>query len=229
MPEFRAAEAHGPIREVFPDVFFVTGEFHFAPGMAIPRNMTIVRHGGELVAINSVRLSPEGERELEQLGQLKHVIRTGFYHGSDDRYFAHRFGAKLWAREGTGTGYEALTSDHSPLPDARIFAFEQAKQPEVVVLLERHGGICVPCDSYQNWTEETFAGCSLLAKWMTRAMGFRPTIIGGPWLKAMGRGVHADFERLLEAPFQHLMPAHGSVLELDAKRGLATAIQHRFG
>ncbi|HEY2410185.1 MAG TPA: hypothetical protein VGI10_29475 [Polyangiaceae bacterium] len=229
MPEFRPAQTHGAISEVFPDVFSVTGRYFFARGIGITRNMTLVRQQGELVAINSVRLSEQGERELEALGKLTHVVRTGFFHGSDDAYYAHRYGAKLWAREGTASGYEALSSDHSPLSDAQVFAFEKGLKQESVVLLARHGGICVPCDSYQNWTQATFDGCSFLGKWLTRAMGFGPTIIGGPWLKAMGPSVRADFERLLEAPFAHLIPAHGTVLKDDAHAGLEKAIAHRFG
>jgi hypothetical protein len=63
---------------------------------------------------------------------------------------------------------------------------------------------------------------------MMRAMGFGPTIIGGPWVKAMGPEVRADFERLLELPFVSLIPAHGTVLERTAKAGLATALASRF-
>ncbi|HEY4157144.1 MAG TPA: hypothetical protein VGM29_03570, partial [Polyangiaceae bacterium] len=75
----------------------------------------------------------------------------------------------------------------------------------------------------------TFDGCSFLGKWLTRAMGFGPTLIGAPWLKAMGPAVRADFERLLETPFAHLIPAHGTVLKDDAHAGLERAIAHRFG
>lgn len=226
MPDFRTAESHGPIAEVFPDVFFVTGSFRFAPGTAITRNMTIVRQKSELVVINSVRLDEGGEKELEKLGNVKHVIRTGFFHGADDPYFKHRFGATLWAGPKTGDGYEALDTKNSPLEGAQIFRFENAKEPEVAVLLEKEGGILVPCDSYQNWT--TFEGCSFLGGIMLRTMGFRPTLIGGPWVKRMGQNVKADFDRLKEAPFKHLVPAHGTVIKDAAKAGLDEAIAHRF-
>jgi hypothetical protein len=226
MPDFPPADSHGSIAEVFPDVFFVTGRFKFAPVLAITRNMTIVRQKDELVVINSVRLDDEGEKELEKLGKVKHVLRTGFFHGTDDPYFKHRFGATMWAAPKTGEGYEALDTKNSPLEAAQIFAFENGKKPEVAVLLEKEGGILAACDSYQNWT--TFEGCSFFGSLMMRVMGFGPTLVGGPWTKAMGQNVKADFERLTEVPFKHLVPAHGTVIKDAAKEGLHTAIAHRF-
>jgi hypothetical protein len=231
MTDFPTALPHGPIREEFPGIFLVTGSFAFGPGLRITRNMTIVRQGDDLIIVNSVRLSPKGEAQLEKLGKVKHVLRIGAFHGADDPYFKERFGATLWAPPGTtyesGTAIdEELRPGHCPIEGAQVFAFEKGKRPEVALLLEREGGILVTCDCYQNWT--TFEGCSLLGKLMMRAMGFGPTIIGGPWVKSMGPDVREDFDRLLELPFVSLIPAHGTVLERAAKAGLATAMASRF-
>lgn len=232
MNDFPAAQAHGPITEVFPDVFMVTGSFRFAPGLGITRNMVIVRQGEELVLVNSVRLSPEGEARLAELGKVRHVLKIGAFHGLDDPYTKSRFGANLWAPP--GSRYKSgLAVDHelrpgeSPLSGATVFPFSGGKRPEVAILLERDGGVLLTCDSYQNWT--TFDGCTALGKLMMRAMGFGPTLIGGPWVKAMGPGVRADLDRLLELPFLHLLSGHGTPLRNDAKPGLVNAIRRRFG
>jgi hypothetical protein len=82
------------------------------------------------------------------------------------------------------------------------------------------------CDSYQNWT--TLANCSWLARRVMPIMGFGPTVIGKPWVKAMGPAVRADFDRLATRPFTHLIPAHGTVLKDHAVAGLHTAIAKRF-
>lgn len=230
MPDFPAAMPHGPISEIFPDVFFVTGGFRFGPGLSITRNMTVVRQGGELVALNSVRLGPEGEAALDALGKVKHVVRVGEFHGADDPYFVERYGATLWAPKGAklqpGLTARDITPDSSPLEGARVFGFGRARGHEVAILLDRDGGALVTCDSYQNWT--TFDGCSLLGKVMMHAMGFGPTLIGGPWAKRMGPEVRGDFEQLLDEPFRHLIPAHGTVLRDTAKDGLRTAMAKRF-
>jgi len=64
---------------------------------------------------------------------------------------------------------------------------------------------------------------------MMRALGFGPTLIGGPWMKRVGTPeVRGDFERLLQVPWKHLLPAHGTPLRDRAQEGLRTAIAHRF-
>lgn len=45
----------------------------------------------------------------------------------------------------------------------------------------------------------------------------------------MGPEVRADLDRLVELPFKHLMPGHGTSLRGEAKAGLHTAIAGRFG
>jgi hypothetical protein len=230
MPDFRPAEVHGPFEELFPDIFFVTGGFRISAGVTITRNMVVVRQGGELTLVNAIRLSANGERALGDLGNVAHVVRIGAFHGSDDAYYVHRFAPKLWAPAGTRHRGDIKTDEElgheTPIGGSRVFAFEQGRLPECAMLLEREGGILISCDSFQNWT--TFDGCSLIAKVMLKAMGFRPALIGGPWTRAMGRAVRADFERLSSFEFQHLLPGHGTPLKHDAKAGLTTAISHRF-
>ena len=219
---------HGSITEIFPEVFFVTGGVRFMPGVIGTRNMTIVRQKGELTVLNSVRLDAEGEAKLDALGKVKHVVRVGFFHGVDDPYYVEHYGAQLWVPPRVDApGAKTLGKDGCPIEGATVFEFEKGKKGEVAVLLERDGGILVTCDAYQNWT--TFDACTLLCKLMLRAMGFGPLLIGGPWVKAMGPEVRADFDRLLQLPFNHLAPAHGTVLRDVAKDGLREALKKRFG
>lgn len=232
MPQFRPAEPHGPLVEVFPDVFRLAGGWRFGPGLSINRNMTVVRQGEELAIVNSVRLSPEGEEALLRLGRPRHLLRIGAFHGADDPWFVHRFGMTLWAPP--GTRYEggqrideALAPGHCPLEGTQVFSFDHGHKPELALCLPVDGGVLVPCDSYQHWPG--YDGCSLLGQGLLRVMGFGPTLIGGPWVRAMGPGVRQDFERLKDLPFRHLLPAHGSVLRDRAREGLDTAIAHRFG
>jgi hypothetical protein len=233
MPDFLPAQAHGAIEEVFPDLFLVRGSFRFAPGLSIARNMAIVRQGGELVLVNSVRLDAAGEAALERLGKVTHLVRIGAFHGVDDPYYLHRFGARYWWPPGTRhdtpppADSGELRPGSSPIDQAAVFLFEKGARPEAAILLQRHGGVLLTCDSYQNWT--SFEGCSLLGGLMMRAMGFGPALIGAPWAKMMGPAVRDDFERLLQVPFTHLVPAHGAPLRDAAKEGLRAAITRRFG
>ena len=227
MAKHRPALPHGSIDEVFPNVFVVRGLFKLGLGMAFDRNMTVVRTGDRLVAINSVRLTDDGEAALAKLGKLEHVIRIGMAHGADDPYFVERFGATLWGPPGIKHAVAAkeLTDADKPV-DAEVFRFEHGKGSEAALVLPVDGGVLVTCDSYQNWT--TFEHCSWAARQLMRPMGFGPTMIGGPWAKRMGPEVRKDFERLAERPFRHLIPGHGSVLRDDAKPKLGGAITARF-
>lgn len=219
---------HGDLTEIFPDVFFVTGGIRFMPGVIGTRNMTVVRQGGDLVVINSVRLDAEGEAKLDALGKVKHVVRVGFFHGLDDPYYVERYGAQLWVPPRVeAPGAKVLGRDGCPVEGAPVFVFEKGKEGEVALVLPRDGGVLVTCDSYQNWT--TFEGCTFLCRLMLGAMGFGPRIVGGPWVKRMGAAVREDFHRLLQLPFVHLAPAHGTVIRDGAKEGLREAIAKRFG
>lgn len=230
MPAFRPAEPHGRLVEVFPDVFMVTGGYSFAPGVRISRNMVVVRQGRDLTLVNSVRLSPSGEAELEALGTPRHVVRIGFAHGADDAWMVHRFGVTSWAPAGMAavgghSATEELKEGSCPVEGASVFSFTHGKSPEAALLLGGTGAL-VTCDSFQNWTN--FDDCSLLGGLMLRAMGFGPTLIGGPWARLMGPGIRRDFDRLSEVEFAHLLSGHGTVLRDTAKAGLADAIRGRF-
>jgi hypothetical protein len=219
------------IQEPFKDVFFVTGGFRFGPGIGITRNMTVVREGGALTVINSVRLDADGEAALDKLGKVEHLVRLGAFHGADDLYYVDRYKPTLWAPPKTKHPAELKTDKElapgaCPIKGASVFLFDHAKQPEGALLLERDGGLLITVDSYQNW--ESFEGCTLIGKVMMKLMGFGPTLIGGPWFKAMGPEVRTDFEELVKLPFSHLVPAHGQILKDTAKEGLRTAMARRF-
>ncbi len=82
--------------------------------------MVILRHGGELTVINSVRLDAEGESALDALGKVTHVMKIGF-HGMDDAYYVDRYEAKMWT-----VGDGSLSEDSQlPFPDARVFMFKR--------------------------------------------------------------------------------------------------------
>src|SRR5262245_30354002 len=92
---FPPAWPHGALTEVFPDVFVVTGSMRF-PLPLVPvfasRTMTILRDGGSLALVNTVRLDDPGLAALDALGKVEHVIRLAGFHGSDDPFYKDRYG-----------------------------------------------------------------------------------------------------------------------------------------
>ncbi len=229
---FPAALPHGKIEEVFPNIYFVTGTIGM-PGplpMRFSRNMTIVREGERLILVNTVRLSEDGLRDLDALGRVTDVIRIAGFHGMDDPFYKDRYGAKVWAIRGQkyveGFKQDAATyfdadetmdaSTQLPLSGAKLFVFESAKVPEGLLRLEHDGGVVISGDCFQHWhTADRFF--NFPAKIMMRVMGFvKPHNIGPGWL-AQAKPSPDELRKLLDWPFEHVLPAHGAVVRGNAR------------
>lgn len=214
---------HGAFREVFPNVFMVSGAMGFYPGISCSRNMTVIREGERLVVINSVRLSEQGHRALDELGEVTDVLSIAGFHGRDDEHYKRQYGAKIWDLEGhmytRGFGkpkpedvyFTADTKMNAqtelPLQDASLYVFE-SRSPEAMVLLDRDGGVAVGGDALQNWerSDEYF---SFLGTLMMKSLGFiRPRNVGPGWIK-QARPSRESVRAVLDLPFEHLLPAHG--------------------
>ncbi len=235
MTDFAHAMPHGPIEPFVKDVYFVDGLVQMATLMRFPRMMAVLRHEGELTVVNAIRLDEAGEKALDELGSVKHLLRIGI-HQLDDAYYVDRYGAKLWALDGAEHS-GGLKTDHVydestelPVPDLRAVIFEHTKQPEAALLLERDDGVLITCDSVQNWLNTK--GCSVMAKVAMRLMGFvKPAQIGPPWRKMMtpeGGSLKPDFERLADLNFEHLIPGHGRPIKGGANALLRATIQRVY-
>ncbi len=232
---FPPALPHGSLRELFKDVFFVTGtvKMNMPLGPAFSRNMTVVRQDGGLTLIGSMRLDDAGLAELDKLGKVEHVIRIAGFHGMDDPFYKDRYGAKVWALEGSSyaKNFDATKPDAEayfqpdvwmtketelPISDAKLFVFESAKPREGLIILEREGGIVVSGDALQNWdsSDEYF---NLPAKIMMRLMGFfKPCNLGPGWLKGAKPDL-SEVRSVLDLNFANVLPVHGKEVLGDAR------------
>ncbi len=236
------ARPHGSLNEVFPDVFFVTGTMGFPIPipMHMSRNMVVVRDAGSLVIVNSVRLGDAGLAALDSLGRVKHVVRLAGFHGSDDPFYKERYGATVWAvrNQPYSAGF-AL----DPAPSARYFSpdreveagtdlplagslytFPSCKVGEGLLVLDHEGGIVVAGDALQNWAvpDEYF---NWLGRLVMRPMGFiRAHNVGPGWLK-QARPAAAELRGILDLPFAHVLPAHGTPVVGDARTKFRPAIE----
>jgi hypothetical protein len=236
MSEFHAAMPHGPIREVFPDVFFVTGtmknEF-FGSMWHFSRNMTIIREGDELTLVNTVRLSPEALAELDRVGRVVNVVRIGDMHGVDDAFYVDRYDATYWAMPGMSTEdrppvtKQLVPGGEMPVRDASLFAFTSTRRPEGILRLDREGGIMISCDSLQNWVApDEFFDDSTIAK-MKDMNFFTETGIGLAWIHG-SEPRPDDFVRLKQLSFRHALCGHGEPATGDVQPGYHAAFQRFF-
>lgn len=235
MFEYTPVWPHGSLQLAFPDLFFVVGTnitHHAGVDYQTSRTMVVVRERGLLTLINTVRLDDHGLRRLDALGEVRHVVRLGAFHGRDDPFYCDRYRALLWALPGQihadGRPTDRELSPHAfPLSDGQPFIFTSARCPEAAVLLAREGGILITCDAIQNWTHvDRFF--SPACGDMFRAQGLiAPANIPATWRHACQPSPD-DFYRLLELPFRHLISAHGEPLRDEAHARVAASVRATF-
>ncbi len=239
MTQFPAQLPHGEIREIFPDVFFVTGSVDMMPGIRISRSMTILRDGDALTLISPIRLDETGLEALDALGRVTNIVKLGAYHlgahnGLDDPFYVDRYSTKLWALNGMDHK-GGLTADHilspggeMPVRDVSLFVYETSKMPEAMFLLNREGGIIIAADSLQNWAEVDEFFSDAAANAMTKGGFIRPANIGPEWKRHCSPDP-AEFDKVAELTFRHLLPSHGTPLLNTAKDDLAATFANQAG
>jgi len=237
--DFTPVWPHGKIREIFKNVFFVTGTNktqHAGTHIQTSRNMVIIRHGSELTLINSVRLDTGGLKELDLMGEVKHIVRMGAFHGRDDAFYrAHYPSSLLWTLKGM-TYENGLTCDRElavggamPFPGCSVFVFQTSVFPEGLLHVDRENGILISCDSIQNITntDEFYSAETALA---FQSQGLvKPANIAPIWLGATQTEGN-DFHRLLKTfTFRHLITAHGEPMKDIAFEKVSETTQDVFG
>lgn len=238
--EYSPAWPHGQLREIFPEIFFVTGTNktqHAGIDFQTSRNMVVVRRGDALTLVNSVRLDEAGLRSLEALGNVHDIIRLGAFHGRDDPFYRDRYGAKLWAlldaTHTDGRAPDCLLQCEKPLPldDSELFVFTSARFPEAALLLRQHDGVLITCDAIQNWTVvDPYFSVECGARFLAEGL-IRPLNIPSTWRQACAPEA-ADFHRLLQLRFRHLISAHGepaiSDSHIDVRGQLGARVKEIF-
>jgi len=237
MPDFPPQLPHGKLQEILPDVFFVTGQILLENGdqvIRFSRNMVVLRDGVDLTIVNTLRLDEAGLAALDALGNVRTIVRLGAYHGRDDAFYIEHTGAAFWAAPETEFSRNEkidqplVEGPFDPLPDANVFRFETARQPEAILHIERNDGILICCDSLQNWaeTDEYFDEPS--AKFMTDAGFIKPANIGPGWQRSAAPDA-SDFARLKSLRFRHMLSAHGAPLLNTAPDAINTTIKAHYG
>ena len=235
---FPKASRHSSLEELFSDVFFVRGSLTVKTPLpfSFSRSMTIVRSGESLTLINTMRLSDTGLAELDKLGKVENVIRLAGFHGRDDPFYAHRYGATVWIVPGMSyhrgfkpkgpsyfTNHRDLLPDQLVIPNAHLHVFD-VTPPEGALLLKRDGGILIVGDSLQNWAtvDEYF---NFIGKVMMKRMGFiRPCNVGPGWVRET-QPTTEQLRSILKLDFDHVLPAHGTAVVGGAREKFRPAIE----
>ena len=234
---YSPAWPHSEIKEIFPDIFFVTGTNitnYNNTELQHSRNMVIIRNDNKLSLINTVRLDDTGLSTLDSLGKVENIIRIGAFHGRDDSFYLDRYHAKLWALKGMKhnddrqTDIELIPQQLMPFPGCSLFVFETSLHPEGILHIAKQGGILITCDSIKNWLQPDQFFNAETAK-LHEAQGFfGAATISNVWRQACGVTL-SDFMRLKNLKFRHLLSAHGEPLLNNADELVAKAIMQEYG
>jgi hypothetical protein len=231
MVEFPPQLPHGCFKELFPDVFFLTGQIRIEsdPVSEFSRNMVVVREGDGLTLVNSIRLDDAGLAALDALGNVRNIVKLGGFHGRDDAFYLDRYAADLWAPDGMtysrGEKTDRMLADgqNGPIAASVAFVFDTPKIPEAMLLIELHGGILLTCDSFQNMLgpDKYFNEAATKSK---RRLGFFKSAVVGPGWRKFAEPKQSDLKRVLELNFSHLVSAHGEPLLDGAFKAVANSI-----
>jgi hypothetical protein len=235
LEHYPPASAHDPIRELWPNIYWVHGSINVGPAMQMNRNMLIIKQGTELTLINPLRLHNDELQKLDELGQVKHLIRLGDFHGLDDAFYLARYHPAFYCQDGQSsypTPAQAIIINalsQPPVADAEYFIFASAKYPEAALWLKQQR-LLITTDSVQYLADWSYT--SKLTRVVLWLMGFKLGLqIGRPWLKRVKHnheGMRADFAKLLTLDFDSLIAAHGSLLRENAKTLLANEVAKIF-
>ncbi|CEG58646.1 conserved protein of unknown function [Legionella fallonii LLAP-10] len=227
---------HTKIKELFPDIFYVTGTNKIdydGIHLQYSCNMIIIRNDDELSLINTIRLDDAGLKELDALGEVKHIIRIGAFHDRHDAFYLDRYDAKLWALKGMKHSHNHPTdrelAPHEPLPiaDSQLFVFETSAAPEGIIHVTRQGGIIITCDSIKNWiARDEFFNDETAALYEKQGF-FGEATISNVWRQAT-QVQPEDFIRLQSMTFCHLLSAHGKPLIDRAYDAVTKTINTEF-
>lgn len=267
----RAAVRHSKIQQVFNDIYMVRGKMPSTPSrplferlfMYYSRTMTIVQSKNdsgvnELTLINTIRLNEKTLESLSMLGEIKHIVRLGSFHGVDDAYYVQRYQAKYWVvdgminAQGLNVTPDVLSSKHLPIPNAELFNFDQLPYPEAILVLpktQHRLGVAITTDSIQNHRTVFDIDNSPLVSFAIWKIGLAGIARLGPiWLReqtplidenrdSSGTDKERDmithfkpqFERLLsDFSFDALLPGHGWPIKSEAKVAIQASIDSQL-
>ena len=237
MTNHTPAWPHGKIKQIFDNIFFVTGTnktTHERCELQHSRNMVIVREKGKLALINSIRLTDSGLTALEKLGPVEKVIRIGAFHGRDDGFYVKKYQANLWTlprmedQHNCHVDVELTEQGKQPFENCSLFTFSTAKFPEAIIHINQHGGILISCDSIKNWIAPDQFFNKQTADLYQKQGFFGKATISKVWQNSMTVKA-SDFERLKKLSFKHLLSAHGEPLLGTAYQDVASTIKHEYG
>jgi hypothetical protein len=244
------------IRKLDDNIFVVHGTARVRSIARINRNMVVLRHNKrELTLINPIRLLPEDQDKLLQLGAIQRIIRLAPRHGvSHDNYYLQTFpNVRRWAPALSSDFDDKLKDkdvvpvpvhrlwtedDDAILPGCHVFMFQETREPEcaIVLLQDYVGNLLVTSNSLQAQRDNPYCNMPVRAKMAAAGLLELDIVIPNQWIRTMSHSqspkhkklLRADLERLLRLDFERLIAASGVMVFQCAKEKAVMAVEHAF-
>lgn len=210
---------HGSLKEVLPNIFTVVGTMRLFGLFRYSRVMTILRENETLAIINPVRVNEKLLGEIQQLGQIKYLLKIGQLHSVDVPFYMDRFSPELWINKGDSSVGQYNASkyfddvDEIPILRCKVKKIVGSKIKESVLLTPADGGSLHTCDAFVNM------GADPNHNWLTAKLSNflpEPTYIGPNWIK-MAKPPESSMRAVLDFEFENLLSAHGEPILGRAK------------
>lgn len=204
------------------DIWSIDTSLSIGPGMSMPARATVMRlAGGDVVLHSPIALDDETAAEIAALGPVKTIVAPNLVHWMFARRAAERFPeAKLLG----APGLEKKLGAFEPLPpDGLIADGLRCRLVDGAPKMNEHvflfGKSLVVADLVMNM----HGGTSALMSLFCRINGVHKRFGHSRMWKVMGKDAKAmakSVETIAHWDFDRIVPAHGDVLETEARSEL---------
>ncbi len=218
---------HGPLQQVLPNIFTVTGTIRLFGLFQYSRVMTILNDNGTLAIINPVRVEDDLLNEIHKLGQIKYLLKIGQLHCVDVPFYMDNFSPELWINRDDPSIDESHSPhyfddvDEIPILGCKVKTVEGSKIKESILVTPGDGGCLHSCDAYVNM------GSDPNHNWLTANLSKflpNPTYIGPNWIK-LAKPPEDSMKSVLDFDFENFIPAHGKPLIGNAKKEIGNYLE----
>jgi Domain of unknown function (DUF4336) len=206
-------------------------------GMKMPARMTVVRlRDSRLLLHSPAPIDQALAVELGRLGEVAILVAPNTQHQRFISAAAQAFpNARVLAAEGVAAKQPSLRIDgvlgnHAP-PDYRDeieqVLIEGAPALNEVAFFHRASRTLIACDLVFNILEPP----NFMASLVLTLVGARGRLAQSRAWRFLAKdrpAVAASVERILRWDFERLVPAHGEIVEADARAALGAALAHWF-
>ena len=219
------------LRPLAPGVWCADARARLGGGVALPIRMTVVRlPDGTLWVHSPIRLTDELVAELRALGPVAHLVSPNLFHHLFLAQAAERFPeARVWAPAGLEKKQKTIWIDvHLDVTADWDGAFatlpiEGVSSMSEWVFFHRPTGTLIVTDLVFN-LDDSARGMTRLLLRLTGA--FDRLARSRVWnLLVRDRGAFGtSLRRILELDFERVVPAHGAVIDTDAKAAMTEVL-----